>query len=283
MNSGANTKSLDQTFFEEYTSQDAIQKYSKATAGQGISYLLDHDYKRIYMQALDALPAATRARGISILEFGCGAGMNLVHLASVLSRSGVKILKAVGTDFSPVLIEAAVRESAAYLPGGARSALQFHVARNETLAADIAAVTGANQSALAGSFDLILGVNTMRYCHRGGAEMACARDIMALLSPGGICVNIDMNNRFPAFRSALKGMFRDRSAEECYIPTLDEYAAPFEKTGFEILRKEHFCWIPHSAGRFLIGLTRALAPLLNAVAGSRAMRSLVVARRPLSD
>lgn len=282
MNNGASTKTLDQTFFEEYTSPEAIQKYTKATAGEGVSYLLDHDYKDIYMQALEALPTATRDRGVSILEFGCGAGMNLVHLVSVLSRAGVKIRKAVGTDFSPVLIDAALRESAAYLPSSARTALEFHVARNESLVADIAAAAKANPSEIAGSFDLIIGVNTMRYCHRGGEEMSCARDIMALLSPGGVCVNIDMNNRFPAFRSALKDMFRTRSTEECSLPTLDEYAAPFEKTGFEIMRKEHFCWIPHSAGGLLVGVARALAPLLDLVAKSRAMRSLVVARRPLT-
>jgi hypothetical protein len=132
------------------------------------------------------------------------------------------------------------------------------------------------------SFDFILGVNTMRYCHRSGHEMSCAHDIMDLLVPGSVCVNIDMNNRFPAFRSALKNVFRRHNEEECYLPSLEEYAAPFEKTGFEILRKEHFCWIPHSGGKFMCAVLSAMTPVLNAVGKSRAMRSLVVARKPLA-
>ena len=34
-------------FFREYTSHEAIVKYTRATAGFGISYLLDHDYKAV--------------------------------------------------------------------------------------------------------------------------------------------------------------------------------------------------------------------------------------------
>ena len=103
---------------------------------------------------------------------------------------------------------------------------------------------------------------------------------MDLLVPGGVCVNIDMNNRFPAFRSALKNKFRARKSENSYIPSLEEYAGPFEKAGFELLRKEHFCWVPHSSNKIMCGVMRALSPVLSAVAKSRAMRSLVVARKP---
>ena len=146
---------------------------------------------------------------------------------------------------------------------------------------DLAQATGLERSRLAGSFDFILGVNTIRYCHRGGREVDCARDIMELLAPGGICVVIDMNDRFPAFRSALKNRFRAVNEEECYLPSLAEYAAPFEKVGFEILRKDHFCWIPHSAGQLLCSLMQGLSPILSAIAPTRAMRSLVVVRRPV--
>src|SRR5207248_10703327 len=93
-------------FFPEYTSQDAILKYTRATAGFGIGYLLDHDYKTIYLNALSLLPIEAQQRAIRILEFGCGAGMNLLHLVSSLSRNGIKVVRAIGTDFSPVLIEA---------------------------------------------------------------------------------------------------------------------------------------------------------------------------------
>jgi SAM-dependent methyltransferase len=276
------TQTMDEAFFEEYTSHDAILKYTKATAGSGISYLLDHDYKDIYMRALENLSPEVKQRGIRMLEFGCGGGMNLVHLVSVLTQAGLKIQTAIGTDFSPVLIDAAKRESKNYLRPEDQGRIQFHIAKNETLIADIAAATGADRAKLLGSFDFILGVNTMRYSHRGGREMNCARDIMDLLAPGGICVNIDMNNRFPAFRSALKNKFRSHKVEECYIPSLEEYSAPFEKTGFEMLRREHFCWVPHSGGKAMCTVMRVLGPVLSTVAPTRAMRSLVVARKPLS-
>ena len=98
---------------------------------------------------------------------------------------------------------------------------------------------------------------------------------------------IDMNDRFPAFRSALKNKLRgtdeQKKEEECYLPSLKEYTAPFHQVGFEVLRSEHFCWIPHSAGQFLTGLLRSLSPVLNMVARSRAMRSLVVAGKPLQS
>ena len=48
-------------FFLEYTSQDAILKYTKATAGFGISYLLDHDYKAVYLDALRHLAGGHRS------------------------------------------------------------------------------------------------------------------------------------------------------------------------------------------------------------------------------
>ena len=206
--------------------------------------------------------------------------MNLVHLVSVLRQAGIKIDRAMGTDFSPVLIDAAKRESKNYLRPEDLGKVEFHIAKNESLVDDISAATGLDRARLLGSFDFILGVNTMRYCHRGGREMSCARDIMDLLAPGGVCVNIDMSNRFPLFRSAVRNKFRAHKIEECYIPSLEEYAAPFKKTGFEILREEHFCWVSHSAGKFMCGVLRFLSPALNVLAKSRAMRSLVVARKP---
>jgi hypothetical protein len=208
--------------------------------------------------------------------------MNLVHLTSMLKQEGIKVERAVGTDFSPVLIDAAKREAAIYLGEDDRRKVEFHVARNESLIEDLMTATSMERSTMARTFDFILGVNTIRYCHRGQREMDCARDIMELLVPGGVCVVIDMNDRFPAFRSALKNRFRKFQEEECYIPSLEEYAAPFEKTGFETLRKEHFCWIPHSAGKVLCAALRTLSPILSAVAPTRAMRSLVIVRKPLT-
>jgi SAM-dependent methyltransferase len=136
------------------------------------------------------------------------------------------------------------------------------------------------KSDLRGAFDFIFGVNTIRYCHDAGNELDCAKDIFELLVPGGICVVIDMNCGFPLFRSDLKNRLRRIKEEECYVASLEEYAEPFIKAGFSLERKEHFCWIPHSSGKLLCGIMRLLSPVLNVVAPSRAMRALVVARKP---
>lgn len=269
-------------FLAEYTSRNAIFTYSRATAGLGISYLLDHEYRDVYLQALRLLPGSVLEQGIRVLEFGCGAGMNLLHLLEVLRREGINVVSALGTDFSPTLIETAGAEAKNYLDQQQREKIQFCVARNETLIADISASAGLARTTLADSFHFIIGVNTIRYCHAISKELENARDIFSLLAPGGICVVIDMNNRFPVFRSDVRNWFRLHKEEECYVPSLEEYALPFAQTGFELIRQEHFCWVPHSAGQFRLRLMKAMSPILDRVAKSRAMRSLVVARKPVS-
>ena len=276
------TTTTNDAFLAEYTSRNAIFTYSRATAGLGISYLLDHEYRDVYLQALRLLPGGVLEQGIRVLEFGCGAGMNLLHLLEVLRREGINVVRALGTDFSPILIETARAEAKNYLEQQQREKIQFCVARNETLIADITASAGLARTTLADSFHFILGVNTIRYCHAISKELENARDIFSLLAPGGICVVIDMNNRFPVFRSDVRNWFRLHKEEECYVPSLEEYALPFAQTGFELIRQEHFCWIPHSAGQFRLRLMKAMSPILNRVAKSRAMRSLVVARKPVS-
>jgi SAM-dependent methyltransferase len=280
MKTNDNQATMDKVFLDEYTSHDAILKYSRATAGYGVSYLLDHDYKDVYLKAIAALSEETKRRGIRVLEYGCGAGMNLVHLLSVLKKQGVKVLRAVGTDFSPVLIAEAQKEARQYLPADEKGRLEFYVARNESLDRDIATATGEQPGKLSGTFDFIFGVNTNRYCHRFGRQVDCTRSIRALLVPGGVSVAIDMNDRFPAFRSSLKNHFRKIKEEECYIPSLQEYAAPYKEVGFQVLRQENFCWVPHSSGPFMCFLLHTMTPLLSAVARSRAMRSLVVVKKP---
>jgi len=268
-------------FLDQYTSENEISKYTRATAGSGINYLLDHDYKAVYLEAVGLLPQQTGQRGIRILEFGCGGGMNLLNLISVLSSKGIHIAQAIGTDFSPAMVETATREAKVYLQGQDLRSPQFYVAKNETLISDLSASARQDKSTFLNSFHFIFGVNTVRYCHDAEKEMENARDIFELLAPGGVCVVIDMNNRFPLFRSDLKNSLRRNKEEQCYVPSLEEYTAPFLKAGFQVLRSEHFCWIPHSAGPFMAGLLRTLSPILNVVARSRAMRSLVVARKPL--
>jgi SAM-dependent methyltransferase len=269
-----------ESFFREYTSAAAIAKYSRGTAGQGIRYLLDHDYKEIYLDALRLLPAEIQPEGIRLIEFGCGAGMNLLHLISVLSRQAMRISTAIGTDFSPVLIETAKGEAKNYLRKADFSALQFHIARNERLISDLSASTGKTRSSLENSFHFILGVNTIRYCYAINKELDIARDIFRLLVPGGVCVIIDMNSRFPFFRSDLKNRFHWKKEPQCYVPSLEEYTAPFGKAGFEVVRSEHFCWVPHSAGEFMTRLLNRMSPALDRLAKCRAMRSLVVSRKP---
>jgi SAM-dependent methyltransferase len=206
--------------------------------------------------------------------------MNLLHLMFVLRGQGVRIERAIGTDFSPVLIEAAQREAKNFLSPDDIKRLEFHQAKNESLLTDLSVALKKEKSDLRGAFDFIFGVNTIRYCHDAGNELDCAKDIFELLVPGGICVVIDMNCGFPLFRSDLKNRLRRIKEEECYVASLEEYAEPFIKAGFSLERKEHFCWIPHSSGKLLCGIMRLLSPVLNIVAPSRAMRALVVARRP---
>ena len=272
------TAQMYESFVQEYGSDDAIRKYTSETAGYGINYLLDHDYAQAYLGALKAITGAAPQRPLRILEFGCGGGMNIIRLVAMLEKKGKPVECAYGTDFSPRLIEAAQREAKALLPKALSAKLNFYTGRNERLIADLAEQSGRPPGEFTDFFDLIIGVNTLRYCHRFKNENDCTADIFKMLRPGGVCVNIDMNNRFPAFRSRLRGNNQDPT--ECYLPTLEEYTAPFQQAGFEILKKGNFCWIPHSAGRGLTLCCRLASPFLNLVARSRAMRSLVVARKP---
>ncbi|MGZ5022381.1 MAG: hypothetical protein ACXWAX_07325, partial [Chthoniobacterales bacterium] len=62
------TATTDDVFFREYTSDDAIRKYTRATAGHGISHLLENDYRAVYLDALSRLPARLRSQPLDILE-----------------------------------------------------------------------------------------------------------------------------------------------------------------------------------------------------------------------
>jgi len=271
------TKVLYGKFLDEYVSEQAVRKYTTQTAGFGINYLLGHDYAETYLDAVNTYLSGPNAHPLRLLEFGCGGGMNLTRLVSLLEEKKIAVEYAYGTDFSPRLVEAAKEEAQTYLPAGLARKVNFYVARNEQLEEDLLSALGGDKDRL-GRFDLILGVNTFRYCHRISKQLNCAQDIYRLLRPGGVCVNIDMNSRFPVFRSRFRRSVKDR--EEIYLPSLAEYAEPFEKAGFEIIHKKNFCWVPHSAGWALTTACRMAAPLLNLVCPSRAMRSLVVARKP---
>jgi SAM-dependent methyltransferase len=271
------TRLLYEKFLDEYVSEDAVRKYTTQTAGYGITYLLRNEYARIYLNVVESCLRTSNSRPLRLLEFGCGAAMNITRLVSLLEEKQIPVECAYGTDFSPRLVEAARQEAKAFLPPQLAGKMSFCVARNEQLVEDLAAGGGGGEGQI-GFFDLIVGVNTFRYCHRLGKQSECAEDIYRLLRPGGVCINIDMNNRFPAFRSRLRGS--EQSPAECYLPSLEEYASPFRTSGFELIRVENFCWIPHSAGHALTLFCSLMSPSLNLVARSRAMRSLVVARKP---
>jgi SAM-dependent methyltransferase len=263
-------------YLQEYSADDAIARYTSRTAGHGISYLLEHDYAEIYLTAIDQYLGLPPNEPLRLLEFGCGGGMNLITLLSLLERKGRKVELAVGTDFSERLISAANLESKTLLTPEQQKKTHFAVARNETIAADLQ--NGLQLPDAQRSFHVILGVNTFRYCHRLGKASECARDLASLLAPGGICIMIDMNRKFPAFRSKFRDK-RTKPEAERYLPSLDEYSAPFAEAGLEILRKENFCWIPHSASARLTNVCRLLTPILDVLAKPRAMRSLVVSRK----
>lgn len=273
-----NLEQMNRSYLDEYSSNDAILKYSTKSAGHGINYLIEHVYGPIYDDAI-GISRRGSAAPLRMLEFGCGAGMNLMALVSRCEANNIPVEIAYGTDFSTVLIDSARLDSRRLLRADLREKVLFHVARNESLGHELAAATQRQADALAGSFDFVFGVNTFRYCIRMGKGDDCAQEVYRLLRPGGTCVMIDMNGRFPAFRSHLWGPAKP--AEEVYMPSLQEYAQPFERAGFEVLRTEHFCWVPHSAGPVLTAVSRAFTPVLNAVVRSRAMRSLVVVRKPV--
>jgi SAM-dependent methyltransferase len=266
------------SFLAEYSSESAVRKYSRKTAGDGIAYLLDHVYGEIYRNAIREYVSAPIGGGIRLLEFGCGAGMNLIHCLDLLDRDKIPVAAAYGTDFSERLITEARNEASCLAPQF-RERVNFLVARSELLISDMTAGLHISETDLLGSFHLILGVNTFRYCYRLGKGRDCTKAIYDLLKPGGVCVMIDMNRKFPMFRTLLRDWLT-RPEQERYLPTLEEYAAPFTAGGLQILEKKNFCWIPHSAGPALLRICRAMTPVLDALVPSFAMRSLVISKRP---
>ena len=109
------TEQLIRSFSEEYESDDALRKYSTETAGYGINHLLEHEYANVYFDALRQLKTSPR-KPLRIMEYGCGAGMNLIRLVRQLDARKVPVEGAYGTDFSGTLVNRARQEAVAYLP-----------------------------------------------------------------------------------------------------------------------------------------------------------------------
>jgi SAM-dependent methyltransferase len=275
-----NASVITDVYLDEYTRQDSISRYIDKTAGAGIAYLLSEVYARIYLEAIQAiLTRRPKGHSFRVLEYGCGGGMNLLRIIELLLAQGASLERGFGTDFSPPMIDAARRQAADHVPAELDAKITFVQARNETLALDLARGIGAEPSALHSTFDLIVGVNTFRYAHRLNKENDCARDIFNLLRPGGFSIMIDMNRRFPLFRSKARDVLT-RPKHEYFLPSLKEYARPFQQQGFVLKHTRNFCWIPHSASSGLLWLCRTLTPVLDVCCSPFAMRSLVVAQKP---
>jgi SAM-dependent methyltransferase len=267
-------------YMQEYTRDDIIAKYISDTAGAGIAYILQHVYAPVYLRAIrEMIAARPKDHKFRVLEYGCGGGMNLIRIAELFRTEGAAVDRALGVDFSPPMIEAARKEAENHLPEDFRSKLTYAVAGNENLASDLCRELQLSRKELAGTFDLIVGVNTTRYAHRLEREKQLSQDIFTLLRPGGQTIMIDMNKYFPLFRSRLREGF-PKKGDESYIPSLREYTRPFRDAGFEIKTSRNFCWIPHSANPTLLRVCRTLAPILDVCCSPLAMRSLIVGRKP---
>jgi SAM-dependent methyltransferase len=266
-------------YLEEYSAEDTIRKYVTRSAGKGIQYILRHVYGPLYAKIIDSINRnADETNGFRVLEYGCGAGMNLLYIVRLLSLKGIPLAAAIGCDFSMPLIQAAEREKDLLIGPESKNKITFLQASNESLLNDIANGLSMNTSLLTNTFDLVVGVNTFRYAVNLHKQQACANDIASLLAPGGYSIMIDMNNRFPLFKST----FRDwatKPKSQYVIPSLDEYVTPFREAKLETVEARRFCWVPHSAGRITLIGARTLGPFLDLVAPGFAMRSLVIARK----
>lgn len=267
-------------FLQEYSSSESVRQYVRDTAGSGIAHLMENVYGPIYRKWIGRPWEKGLCKGgIRILEYGCGGGMNLLHIVNTLAELGIPLEAAYGTDFSAEMIKAANSEAASYLETQSRPKVRFVVAANENLINGLATGLCLPASGLLDSFHLILGVNTFRYCHRLKKADECAKSIYDLLAKGGTSVMIDMNKDFPFFRSRLRDALT-KPKEEIFLPSLQEYALPFERAGFQIAERRNFCWIPHSAGSFQLAMLRRLAPLLDQWFPNSAMRSLIIGVKP---
>jgi SAM-dependent methyltransferase len=266
-------------YLEEYESKEAVPKYVSRTAGAGIAHVLQDVYGPIYDGLLGKMSAqAAGDGGFRVLEYGCGGGMNALWIVRRILQRGLPLDLGCGTDFAPSMVEAAKKECLEALNAIERNKVSFHAVANENLARELPQALGRVPDAVMGSFHLITGVNTFRYCFRINKQAESARGIYSLLRPGGYTVMIDMNRHFPFFRSKMRN--KHKPEDQTYLPTLEEYDAVFRQAGFEIVTKKNVCWIPHSAGTGMTTALKICTPVLDALFSRYATRSLIVARRP---
>lgn len=281
---GATMQTLEsQHDFKHYDRPETVQRYRRRTAGAGINFLLPNVYGPLFLDELHAALADTGAERLRILEFGCGAGMALHYLTEELGKQGIDVELAVGADFVPAMVGAAQQDLDEFGTSWAKERVRYVVASNEELEAGVAEGLGTTVDALAGTFHLAIGVNTFRYAIRHGNSEAVVGNLGRLLAPGAHIVVVDMNDRFPY---GMRPTRREPGEQglpihfgRAWLPTLEGYAEPFASDGFDVLRQERFCWIPHSSTGLRFWLARAGGPVLDKLVPDHAMRSLVVARK----
>jgi len=88
------------------STEENLGRYRNKTAEHGIIYLLKHDYSDICLEVVDKYPpTAKNGKGLHLLEFGCGVGLNPLQLVSALERRGMAVDFARCTDSSEAVIE----------------------------------------------------------------------------------------------------------------------------------------------------------------------------------
>jgi SAM-dependent methyltransferase len=276
-------------YFAEYSQPTIIARYLSGTAAPASTYLVRAVYSPIYQEILQTLVSRNpEHNGFRILEYGCGGGMNLLQLIRLFQAQGAQLADAIGTDFSPAMIEAARIEAKQQLPVKLNALTTYLVARNETITQDLASGLGASLGELHNTFDLILGVNTFRYAHRRKRDETVARELFALLRPGGYSIMIDMN-RFRFVGSRVRDPCK-RAKQRYYIPSLRQYSGSFLKAGFVITQARTFygltrlplgSWVPASVEVSMLSLFRALRPTLDTYLSLFARHALVIAKKPV--
>lgn len=254
-----------------------IKRYRSATARPGKHFMLRSTYLPAFLDSLSSAVRDSKAEAARTLEFGCGGGMATFYLADELRRRGVPVELMVGADLVPNMIAAARKDLADNGGEWTMERLRFVVAPHERLIDDLPVGLGLGLEELEGSFHLAFGVSTFRYAVQEGTAAHVVAQFHRLLAPGGRVVMFDMNSRFPYGKHAPQ----EKHASFSGVPTLDQYARPFSDAGFEIMRRDMLGWVPHSAKGLEFWAARAASPVLGLVAPSRAMRSLVIARKPV--
>jgi len=268
-----------------------VARYLRGSAAPGIHHVVKNVYGPIYQEIIRTLALQRSASdGFRILEYGCGGAMNLIELVERFHSEGARLEFAVGTDFSPPMIEAARSEARRHLPAEVNANTTFCLAQHEMLTQDLASHLGTLPSDLHNSFDLLLSVNTFRYAYRVNKDQSFARELRTLLRPGGYSIMIDLNRSCRFVGSRTYDLLA-RARQRYYVPSLRQYARAFENAGFVITEaRTFFCftylplgaWMPRPMEAGLLSVCRRLRPAFDACLSPLAQHSLIIAQKPIT-